>query len=129
MRRPLLSGVVAMTAAVVLLAVLAGPSQAQYRRWGYGYNPYYPYPYYTPAARVTTPVRVGPAFGQASWVTPYLQLQQQAYANMVIGQSLSYYPPWAFGYNPYPGAYGYNPYGASYTASYVTPYLYGPGFP
>jgi hypothetical protein len=122
MRRPLISGIVTVVAALVVMAVLAAPSQAQFRRG----------------------VRVGPAFGQASWVTPYVQLQQQAYANMVIGQSLSYMPPWAYGYNPYPRVvnyygtpYPYSPgyyspypyYSAPYTASYVTPYLYGAGFP
>jgi hypothetical protein len=126
MRRPFLSGVVAVAATLVVLAVLAAPSQAQFR---------------------STRVGVGPAFGQASWVTPYVRLQQQAYANAVIGQSLYSYPPWAFGYNPYPRVvnyYGYpspyypsyypSPYyggyySAPYTASYVTPYLYGPGYP
>jgi hypothetical protein len=123
MRRSVLSGIVATAAALVVLAVLAAPSQAQYYR----------------------SVRVAPAFGQASWVTPYLQLQQQAYANAVLGQSLYYTPPWVYGYNPYPrvvNSYGYpypsyppgyysygGYYSAPYTASYVTPYLYGAGFP
>jgi hypothetical protein len=114
MRRSVLSGVVAVAAALVVLAVLAAPSQAQYRG-----------------------VRVMPAFGQASWVTPYVR--QQVYA-----------PPWAYGYNPYPRVvnyyvapypyyppgYYYGPYpyyggyySAPYVASYVTPYLYGAGFP
>jgi hypothetical protein len=127
MRHPFLSGVVAVAAALVLLVVPAGPGQAQYRG-----------------------VRVMPAFGQASWVTPYVRLNQQAYANTVLGQSLYNVPPWAFGYNPYPRVvnyyvapypyyppgYYYGPYpyyggyySAPYTPSYVTPYFYGPGFP
>ena len=126
MRRPVLSGVVAVVAALVVMAVLANPSQAQFRG-----------------------VRVAPAFGQASWVTPYVRLNQQAYANMVIGQSLYYTPPWAYGYNPYPRVVNYSVapypsyppgyyypspyyggyYSAPYVGSYVTPYLYGGYYP
>jgi hypothetical protein len=141
--RRFLSGFVAVAAALVVMAALAAPSQAQVR------------PIRGPIVQSSfNGVRVVPSFGQASWVTPYVRLNQAAYATAVYGQAMSYVPPWTYGYNPYPrvvnsyGApypysppvyypnyyYGANPYyggyySAPYVGSYVTPYLYGGYYP
>jgi hypothetical protein len=63
---------------------------------------------------------VNPAFR----VTPNLTLQQFAHNNAVMAATISQYPAWAFGYNPYPSPvvnpYGVNPY-AGYGSAY-SPY-------
>src|SRR5436305_61302 len=43
------------------------------------------------------------------WVAPGLTLNQYAYNLSVLGQALNSFPPWAFGYNPYPVVANYGP--------------------
>ena len=44
------------------------------------------------------------------WVAPGLTLNQYAYNMSVLGQALGSFPPWAFGYNPYPVVTNYGPF-------------------
>jgi hypothetical protein len=55
---------------------------------------------------------VNPAFR----VNPNMTLQQFAFNNTVAGRAISQFPPWAFGFNPYPAsvyAPSYNPFMAT----------------
>jgi hypothetical protein len=65
---------------------------------------------------------VNPAFR----VNPNLTLNQWAFNNTVAARTISQYPPWAFGYNPYPPAvvnpFASSPYSGSFAPAY-NPYL------
>src|SRR5262245_18641887 len=66
--------------------------------------------------RVYNPVRpVNP-----NWlVAPGLTLNQWYYNQAIAARALSNYPPWAFGYNPYPQIINYGP---VYRPPLYTPY-------
>jgi hypothetical protein len=64
-----------------------------------------------------TATMVNPAFR----VNPNLTLNQWAFNNTVAARTISQYPPWAFGYNPYPPAV-VNPYASSLYGSFAPAY-------
>lgn len=116
---------------VLIGALSASPAQAQIRTRmparpatppvayrSYAYNPYFYSPY--------------PLINPNYFVAPGLTINQYAYNVAVLGQALSYVPPWAFGYNPYPQVVNYGPVFAPryvynpYISPYWNPVIYNP---
>jgi hypothetical protein len=68
------------------------------------------------------------AFVNPNWqVAPGLSLRQYAYNQRIIANTISQYPAWAYGYNPYPSPViytmpAYNPYYSAYSPYYFNPY-------
>lgn len=97
------------------------PSRPAPAAMAYGSYYYNPYGY-------TAPAVINPNY----YIAPGLTINQYAYNMAVLGQGLSYMPPWAFGYNPYPApvinyrplfpTYVYNP----YISPYWNPVRYNP---
>lgn len=52
-------------------------------------------------------------FSQPSWINPLYQsaVNQAAYNTALMGQALSFVPPYLFGFNPYMSGMAYSPYG------------------
>jgi hypothetical protein len=80
------------------------------------------------ASQAAPPVRVLP--NSTTLVNPYwqvapgLSLRQYAYNQRVLANVYTQYPPWVFGYNPYPAPVIYN----AYSPYVLSPYYYNPYF-
>jgi hypothetical protein len=99
-------------AALVVVGLVAGPSQAQ------------------PIGRGARVLGNSMAFARPWYYqpNPIYQYQLNQYANTVatLGRAYSYVPPYAMGYNPYAGYLNYGPmYSPLYNPyAYTNPYLY-----
>src|SRR5262249_11535587 len=116
MKRIFSRTILVATLALVAVAWSATTADAQYRRYGYGYGNGFgsgrPFPVVQNAF---------PAFGPTQ--LEQAAFRQWAYQTSVIGRVYSQYPPWAFGYNPYPSVVNYGP--VFRYPTYATPYSYG----
>jgi hypothetical protein len=117
-------GAVLALAVVIIMAVMATPSQAQYYR-GAGYR--------GPVVMTNYGSLPNPNW----YVAPGLRINQAAYNIRVLGNAYSSVPPYALGYNPYPQVVNYGPVYPNFNTinPYVRPYpvypydLYGPAYP
>jgi hypothetical protein len=71
-------------------------------------------------------------FVNPNWqVAPGLSLNQYAYNQRIIANTVSRYPAWAYGYNPYPAPViyttpMYNPYYSAFSPYAFSPYYVNP---
>jgi hypothetical protein len=77
-------------------------------------------------ARAPLPMAVNPAFN----VAPGLQIYSNLYNAAILGRTVRQFPPWAYGFNPYPSPIINS--GVGYGTPYIPPYYgglgtYGPG--